>query len=62
MRIKEAEAHVKSRVWKAIAQSDLDLSMLPEESLEQLVNIVSEAALIEMGESLIRAGLVEPRN
>ncbi|MGB1251528.1 MAG: PH domain-containing protein [Candidatus Promineifilaceae bacterium] len=48
MRIKEAEAHVKSRIWKAIAQSGLDLSMLPEESLETLVNLVSEAALVEM--------------
>ena len=48
MRIQEAEAHVKSRIWKAIAQSGIDLSALPEESLEQLVNVVSEAALIEM--------------
>lgn len=48
MRIKEAEAHVKSRIWKAIAQAGIDLSAVPEESLEQLVNVVAEAALIEM--------------
>ena len=54
MRIKEAEAHIKSRIWKSIAQSGLDLSALPEETVEQLVNVVSEAALIEMDYGLGR--------
>ncbi len=63
MNIAEAQAHVKSSIWKAIAKSGLDLSELPEEKLEQLVNIVTEASLSELDSELTRveaeAGLVK---
>jgi hypothetical protein len=45
---KEAQAHIKSRIWKEIAKAQLDLSELSEEKLEQLVDIASGAALSEL--------------
>lgn len=48
MQFKEAQARIKARVWKALAQSKIDLSALPEESADALVDIVTEAALLEM--------------
>ena len=52
MSITEAHARIKARVWKAVAQSKLDLSALPEETLEALVDMVSESALMEMDEEI----------
>lgn len=55
MSISETSAHLKSQVWQAIAQSKLDLSSLPDATLEALVSIVSEAALQEMDAQMGRA-------
>lgn len=54
MKLAEAQAHIKSSVWKAIAKSGLDLSELPEEKLEQLIDIVTEASLTELDYELGR--------
>jgi hypothetical protein len=52
MSIKEARARIQARVWRDIAQSDLDLSPLPRPTLEALVDLVSNAALLEIDEEL----------
>lgn len=48
----DTHAHVKARIWKEIAQADLDLSALPKETLDQLVNLAAEAALVEVDDRL----------
>lgn len=57
MNIVEAQAHVKSNIWKAIAKSGLDLSELPEEKLESLINLVTEAALTELDSEMAKVQL-----
>jgi hypothetical protein len=62
MTLKETQNRMKAHVWKAIAQNDLDVSCLDKETLESLVDLVTEAALLdaddEMGKSLATAGPV----
>lgn len=48
MTIQETKSRIKSNVWKAIAQSKLDLTAVPESTLDQLVDVVSDAALLEI--------------
>lgn len=48
MSINETDARIRAKIWQSIAQSDLDLSSLSKETLEKLVQLVSEAALFEM--------------
>lgn len=52
MNVQEAQARIKARVWQTIAQSDLDLSGIEKSSLESLVNILTEAALLEIDEEI----------
>ncbi|MCP5096792.1 MAG: PH domain-containing protein [Chloroflexi bacterium] len=56
MSISEAQARIQARIWQTIAQTDLDVTGLEKETLETLVNMVTEAALLEldneMGKSL----------
>ncbi len=52
MSIKEEKDRIQTRVWKAIAQSGLDLSSLAREDLEALVEIVTDAVLLEIDEEL----------
>jgi len=49
---REAQARIKSRIWRSIAQSELDLSSLDKDTLESLVDLVTTEALIEMDEQL----------
>lgn len=51
----EAKARVKANVWKAIAKSGMDLSELPEQKLEDLIDMVTEASLLEMDAEMGRA-------
>jgi hypothetical protein len=44
----EAQSRVKASVWKALAQAEVDLSVLPREQQEALVEIVTNAALMEI--------------
>lgn len=43
---------IMAAVWKAIAKSDLDLSALDKAELEQLVTLVTEAALIAVDDRM----------
>lgn len=52
MSVNEVKSNVKARVWKAIAQADLDVSSLSKETLETLVDLVSEAAMLESDDEL----------
>ena len=52
MIINEAQARIKGRVWQAVAQTELDLNGLDKASLEALVDLVSEAALLELDTTL----------
>ena len=48
----EAQSRVKAAVWKALAQADVDLSVLPREQQEALVEIVTNAALMEIDKEI----------
>ncbi|MFW6042551.1 MAG: PH domain-containing protein [Chloroflexota bacterium] len=52
MNLDEARARVKARVWQTLAQSDLEIKNLPQSELEELVNLVATAALVEIDEEL----------
>ncbi len=49
---REAQARIKSRIWQSIAQSEIDISSLDKDTLEELVDLVTYEALIEMDEQL----------
>ena len=48
----EAQARLKARLWKSLAQSDINLSALEKEDLESLVDLLTSEAMIEMDEQL----------
>lgn len=48
MTIDEARARIKAHVWQTLAQSDLEIKNLPESDLEDLVELVTDAALLEI--------------
>lgn len=48
MTIDEAHARIKSRVWQTLAKSDLEIKHLPESDLDELVEMVTNAALLEI--------------
>lgn len=52
MSVQEAQSRIKARVWQAIAQSNLNVSALEQSSLETLVDLVTEAALLEFDAEL----------
>ncbi len=52
MTINEARARIKARVWQTLAKSDLEMKNLPEDELDDLVEIVTDAALLEIDEEI----------
>jgi hypothetical protein len=52
MSAKEVHARIKANVWQAIAQSDLDFSVVPQDKLTAIVDLVTESALLEMDQQL----------
>ena len=60
MSLSETHARFKSRVWKEIAQSKIDVSALGKETVEALVDIVTEAAMMEM-DNVMTQTLAESR-
>lgn len=48
MSVNELYARVQSHVWRAIAQREIDMSQIDKETLDQLVNLATEAALLEV--------------
>lgn len=54
MSISDIHGRISSRVWKAIAQSELNLSQLTKEQQQSLVELVTNAAILEVDEELGR--------
>lgn len=52
MSVNEVKANIKARVWKAVAQAELDVSSLSKETLEALIDLVAETAMMESDEEL----------
>jgi len=52
MSANDARERLRSQVWKAIARSEIDLSAVPDGSIEQLVDVVTEAAIMEIDQSI----------
>ena len=52
MSINEVKTNIKARVWKAVAQAELDVSGLSKESLEVLIDLVAEVAMLESDKEL----------
>jgi hypothetical protein len=52
MSIQEAQSRIKARVWQSIAQANLNVSGLDKQTLESLVELVTEAALLEFDDQL----------
>lgn len=48
----DAQARIKAQIWQAIAQADLDLSAIDKATMNSLVDLVTEAALIEVDKEL----------
>jgi hypothetical protein len=52
MGIKETQGRIKTAVWQAIAEGDLDLGDVPKTSLEPLIELVTNAAIVELDQHL----------
>lgn len=52
MTIEKTRAHIASSVWRAIAQSGVDLSALPLDQQNKLVDSVTNSLLVEVDEML----------
>lgn len=48
----DSRERIRSRIWKAVAQSEIDLSTLPPEQVEKLVDLVTESAILEFDEDM----------
>ena len=48
MSMKDTQSKIQAHVWKAIAQSELDLSSIPETDLEILVDTIVDAVVLEI--------------
>ena len=52
MTTNEMHTRIKARVWQEIAQLNLDVSGIDKETMNSLVDVVTEAALLEMDEMM----------
>lgn len=52
MSLEETKARIKAQVSQAMAKSKLDLSPLSKETREQLIDIVAQAALLEIDDHM----------
>ena len=52
MTTNEAHTRIKARVWQEIAHLNLDVSGIDKETMNTLVDVVSEAALLEVDEMM----------
>jgi len=52
MSLQEVRARVKAGVWRAIANSKVDTSALPQETMDQLVGAITEGILAEIDDIL----------
>ena len=59
MSLKESHGRIKASVWEAVAKSELNLDAVPESEIDALVEIVTDAALIEIDNELGRSSPME---
>ena len=52
MSANDSRERIRSRIWKAVAQSEIDLTALPSEQVEKLVDLVTEAAILEIDDDM----------
>src|SRR5690606_17179515 len=52
MNVREAQARVKARVWQTIAQSEGEFKTIPQPTLDALIDLITNAALLELDEEL----------
>jgi hypothetical protein len=52
MTLEEARARIKARVWEDLAKSDIALKSSSKEELSELVDIVTNAALLEVDKEM----------
>ena len=52
MTMNEAHARIKARVWQEIAQMNLDVSGVDKVTMDALVDLVTESALLEVDEMI----------
>lgn len=50
--LKEAQSRIQARVWQAIAQGDIDTGDLDKEAVTAMVAAITDAALIELDETM----------
>jgi hypothetical protein len=55
MSLNETHSRIKSRIWKEIARAKIDINQLEQETVETLVNLATEAALLEMDEVMAQS-------
>ena len=48
--IAEARARIKARAWRNLAQSELDVKGFDQNTLDDVISLVSDAALLELEE------------
>lgn len=52
MNVAEAQARIKARIWQHIAQSEGEFKEIPQEQLSKLVDLTTNAALVEFDDEL----------
>jgi hypothetical protein len=52
MSVNEMQAKVKASLWKAVAQSGVDVSSVPQEDMDKLVNTMADGVLQEIDDML----------
>jgi len=55
MSVNEIQAKVKAALWKAVAQSKVDVSSVSQEDMDKLVNTMTDGVLQEMDDILSEA-------
>ncbi len=59
MAFEESHSRIKTQVWKAIAKSEINLDGIPESEIDALVELVTDAALIEIDQEIGRSSPME---
>jgi hypothetical protein len=52
MSAKQSKDRIQASIWKAIAKSEIDLTSVSKEDLDDLVNIVADAAILELDDEI----------
>lgn len=52
MMVKDMQSRIKAKVWQAIAKGDVSVEGIPQSTLEPLVDLVTDTALMELDDYL----------